>query len=84
MRSETDLSQEGWEAPDDPTERKGLLTIMVLCLVSGIVGPMLVLLYADRIDAFLNTLTGALVIFSMFAIIGLTWLFWRIRKMINP
>lgn len=77
----TDLDREDWNTKDDPQERKALLVIMVACLVAGIVGPMLILLYADRIDAYLNTLAGALSIVAVCGAVGIYWFIWRIRKM---
>lgn len=77
----TDLDREDWNTKDDPQERKALLVIMVACLVAGIVGPMLILLYADRIDAFMNTLAGALTIIAVCGVCGVWWFVWTIKKM---
>lgn len=81
LSTDLDREESNWNGKDDPQERKALLVIMVACLVAGIVGPMLILLYADRIDAFMNTLAGALTITFIFGVIGVSWFVWRIRKM---
>lgn len=81
--TDLDRSESNWSdyPKDDPQERKALLVIMVGCLVAGIVGPMLILLYAEEIDNFMNSLYGAITLVCIFGAVGIYWFIWRIRKM---
>lgn len=79
----TDLDRDQREYKDDPREGKALLIMVISALVLGIVGPMLILLYAEEIDRFTNTLAGALTIVGIFGLIGISWLISVIKKMIK-
>lgn len=82
--TDLDRDEKSWSdyPKDDPAERKALWIIMIACLVIPMVGMSLVLIYADRIDAFMNTRVGAFTIIGIFGVIGISWFVWRIRKLL--
>lgn len=40
----------------------------------------LIVIFADKIDAFMNTKAGALTLVTVFGVIGIAWFVWRIKR----
>lgn len=77
----TDIDRENFELKDSPQESRALLVMVISALLIGVIVPTLVILYADRIDAFLNTLFGAITLVCIFGAVGIWWLIYRIKNM---
>lgn len=76
----TDLDRDNFCYPDKPEEAKHLRWMILTGILLGIVPLALVIAFADKIDSFLNTLPGALLISGVFGIMGVWWFISRIKK----
>lgn len=80
----TDLSRNDseWEYQDDPDYSRHLWAMVISGMLLGMVPAALSILFADKIDAFMNTKAGALTAIAIVGGIGTAWFVWRIKKML--
>lgn len=79
----TDIDRDNFcypEKPEDARHLRWMLLTGILIGASCVLAIVLIAVNADQVDRFLSTRIGALMIFSVFASIGIWWLVWRIKK----